>query len=103
MEAVGKLLETILMHYERKDYVSAEKLLDNLLISHPNFHRAWLREILSRIIIPSGFMVFLIVGAVMMIKRGEIALSLVVIASAVFCMFWLKRDAGQAVQNWPCP
>ena len=186
MESVGKLLETILMHYEQKDYVSAEKLLDNLLVSHPNFHRAWflkgvvleetgrndeagkyyekagncftlwfrlamqlqevdpqramvyfdrvsemdkknnmiwfykgmlseklgnieaartcfrnmspLREILSRIIIPSGFMVFLIIGAVMMIKRNEKALSLIVIASAVFCMFWLKRDAGQAVQ-----
>jgi len=33
-----------------------------------------------------------------MIKRGETALSVVVIASAVFCMFWLKRDAGHAVQ-----
>ena len=57
-----------------------------------------LREILSRVIIPLGFMVFLIVGFVMMIKRGEKALSLTVIASAVFCMFWLKRDAGQALQ-----
>jgi tetratricopeptide (TPR) repeat protein len=186
MEAVGNQLEIILKHYEQKDYVSAEKMLDDLLVSHPNFHRAWflkgvvleetgrkdeaskfydkagncftlwfrlamqlqeadpqraivyfdrvsemddknnmiwfhkgllserlgnlaearrcfrqlapLREILSRIIIPSGFMVFLIIGAVMMIKRGENALSLVVIASAAFCMFWLKRDAGQAVQ-----
>jgi tetratricopeptide (TPR) repeat protein len=186
MEALGKQLETILAHYEQKDYASAEKLLDNILISHPNFHRAWflkgvileetgkkdeagkfydkagncftlwlrlamqlqevdpqramlyfdrvsemdqknniiwfykgmlserlgkieeakrcfrqlspLREILSRIVIPSGFMVFLIIGAVMMIKRNETALSLVVIASAVFCIFWLKRDAGQAVQ-----
>jgi tetratricopeptide (TPR) repeat protein len=186
METVGKLLETILEHYEQKDYVNAEKLLDNLLVSQPNFHRAWflkgvvfeetgrkddarkyydkagncftlwfrlamqlesvdpqrammyfdrvaemdknnnmiwfhkgmlservgnieearrcfrslspLREILSRIIIPSGFMVFLIIGAVMMIKRNEISLSLIVIASAVFCLFWLKRDAGQAVQ-----
>ena len=186
MEAVGKQLEAILMHYEQKDYVNAEKLLDNLLVSHPNFHRAWflkgvvleetgrkdeagkyyekagncftlwfrlamqlqevdpqralvyfdrvnemdkknnmiwfykgmlseklgnigearrcfrnlspLREFFSRIVIPSGFMVFLIVGAVMMIKRGETALSVIVIASGVFCMFWLKRDAGQAVQ-----
>jgi len=186
MEAVGKLLENILMHYEQKEYVSAEKLLDDLLVSQPNFHRAWflkgvileetgrtveagkyyekagncftlwfrlamqlqevdplramayfdkvsgmdkknnmiwfykgmlserlgnldeakscfrnlsaLREIFSRIIIPSGFMVFLIIGAVMMIKRGEKALSLIVIASAIFCMFWLKRDAGTAVQ-----
>jgi len=186
MEAVGKLLETILMHYEQKDYVSAEKLLDNILVSHPNFHRAWflkgvileetgrndeagkfydkagncftlwfrlamqlqevdpqramvyfdrvsemdkknnmiwfykgmvseklgnieearrcfrnlspLREFFSRIVIPSGFMIFLIIGTVMMIKSGETALSLIVLASAVFCMFWLKRDAGQAVQ-----
>ncbi|MBS1113046.1 MAG: Tetratricopeptide 1 repeat-containing protein [Nitrospirae bacterium] len=186
MEAVGKQLETILMHYEQKDYVSAEKLLDNLLLSHPNFHRAWflkgvvleetgkkdqaakyydkagncftlwfrlamqlqevdpqramvyfdrvsemdkknnmiwfykgmvseklgnieearrcfrnlspLREFFSRIVIPSGFMIFLIIGTVMMIKSGETALSLIVLASAVFCMFWLKRDAGQAVQ-----
>ena len=186
MEDVGKQLETILKDYEQKDYASAEKQLDDLLVSHPNFHRAWflkgvvmeetgrkdeagkyydkagncftlwfrlalqlqetdpqramlyfdrvsemdqknnmiwfykgmlsermgniaeakrcfgnlspLREILSRIVIPSGFMVFLIIGAVMMIQRGEMALSLVVIASAVFCLFWLKRDAGQAVQ-----
>jgi tetratricopeptide (TPR) repeat protein len=186
MEAVGKLLENILMHYEQKEYVSAEKLLDDLLVFQPNFHRAWflkgvileetgrtveagkyyekagncftlwfrlamqlqevdplramayfdkvsgmdkknnmiwfykgmlserlgnldearscfrnlsvLREIFSRIIIPSGFMVFLIIGAVMMIKRGEKALSLIVIASAIFCTCWLKRDAGTAVQ-----
>ena len=186
MESAGKLLETLLTHYEQKDYVSAEKLVDDLLVSQPNFHRAWflkavileetgrkdeagkfydksgncftlwfrlamqlqevdpqrammyfdrvsemdknnnmiwfykgmlseklgnieearrcfrnlspLREFFSRIVIPSGFMVFLIVGAVMMIKRGETALSVIVIASAVFCMFWLKRDAGQAVQ-----
>jgi len=186
MEAVGKQLETILMHYEQKDYLSAEKMLDSLLVSHPNFHRAWflkavvleetgrkdeagkfydkagncftlwfrlamqlqevdpqramlyfdrvsemdkknnmiwfykgmlseklgnieearrcfrnlspLREMLSRIIIPSGFMVILVAGAFMMIKRGDLALSLVVIASAFFCIFWLKRDAGQAVQ-----
>ena len=185
MEAVGKQLETILIHYEQKDYVSAEKLLDDLLVSHPNFHRAWflkgvvleetgrkdeaakyydkagncftlwfrlamqlqevdpqrammyfdrvsemdknnnmiwfykgmlseklgnieearrcfnslspLREFFSRIVIPSGFMIFLIIGTVMMIKSGETALSLIVLASAVFCMFWLKRDAGQAV------
>jgi hypothetical protein len=57
-----------------------------------------LREFFSRIVIPSGFMIFLIIGTVMMIKSGETALSLIVLASAVFCMFWLKRDAGQAVQ-----
>jgi hypothetical protein len=34
----------------------------------------------------------------MMIKRGEQGLAAVVIASAVFCAFWLKRDAGKAIQ-----
>jgi protein-S-isoprenylcysteine O-methyltransferase Ste14 len=56
------------------------------------------REVLSRIFIPLGFMIFLISGAVMMIKRGEQGLAAVVIASAVFCAFWLKRDAGRAIQ-----
>jgi tetratricopeptide (TPR) repeat protein len=56
------------------------------------------REILSRIVIPLGFMIFLIGGGVMMIKRGNRALASLVIASAVFCLFWLKRDAGTALQ-----
>ena len=41
MEAIGKQLELILKCYEQKDYINAEKLLDNLLVSHPNFQRAW--------------------------------------------------------------
>jgi tetratricopeptide (TPR) repeat protein len=57
-----------------------------------------LREILSRIVIPTGFMLFLVVGAVMMLRRGEKTLASIVVASAVFCLFWLKRDAGKAVQ-----
>ena len=56
------------------------------------------KEILSRIVIPAGFMIFLIAGAVAMIERGEKGLAAIVIASAVFCLFWLKRDAGTAVQ-----
>ena len=57
-----------------------------------------LREVLSRVFIPLGFMVIMIAGASMMIKRGDNALATVVIASAVFCVFWLKRDGGKAVQ-----
>jgi tetratricopeptide (TPR) repeat protein len=56
-----------------------------------------LKEVLSKIFIPLGFMIFLISGGAMMIKRGEQGLAAVVIASAVFCAFWLKRDAGKAV------
>ncbi len=57
-----------------------------------------LREVLSRIIIPLGFTILLVSGAVMMIRRGDRALASVVIASAVFCLFWLKRDGGKAAQ-----
>jgi len=56
------------------------------------------KEVLSRIFIPLGFMIFLISGGTMMFTRGEYGLAAVVIASAVFCVFWLKRDAGKAIQ-----
>ena len=57
-----------------------------------------LREVLSRIIIPLGFMILLISGAVMMIRRGDRALASVVVASAVFCLFWLKRDGARPLR-----
>ena len=186
MESMSRLLNKILGHYEKKEYDAAEKSVDMLLVSHPDFHRGqfmkavileetgraadaekhylkagnrftlwsrlavqlqdidpdraimyyervtrmdpqnsllWLnlgelyekkgrpddarecfrnlspvKEVLSRIFIPLGFMIFLISGAVMMIQRGEQGLPAVVIASAVFCAFWLKRDAGKAIK-----
>jgi tetratricopeptide (TPR) repeat protein len=186
MDSIRKLLEKILKYYEKKEYDGAEKAVDELLASHPDFHRAqflkavileetgrsdeaekhyakagnkftlWLRlalqlhtvdperaliyyervskmdpqnnlvwfnlgnlyekmrrfdearlcfrnlspvkEIASRIFIPLGFMIFLVGGAILMIQRGEKALASLVIASAIFCLFWLKRDGGMAVQ-----
>ncbi len=186
MEAIGKLLERALSHYEKKEYGEAEKAADELITSHPDFHRGqflkavileetgraseaekhydkagnrftlWYRlamqlqsidpqrslqyyervssmdpqnnmiwfslgtlyeqmgrtddarrcfrnlspakEIVSRIFIPLGFMILLISGAVMMIRHGDKGLPAVIIASAVFCLFWLKRDGGRAVQ-----
>jgi len=186
MESIGKLLEKAITHYEKKEYDSAEKTVDELLASHPDFHRAqflkavileetgrageaekhyakagnkftlWIRlalqlhdvdperaityyersskmdpqnnlilfnmgnlfekmrrfdearmcfrnlapvkEIASRIFIPLGFMIFLAAGAILMIQRGEKALASLMIASAVFCLIWLKRDGGKAVQ-----
>lgn len=56
------------------------------------------REILSRIIVPVGFMAFLIGGAIAMFQRGNRTMSLLVAAAAVFCLLWLKRDAGTAVK-----
>jgi len=55
------------------------------------------REIASRIVIPSGFLLFLLIGGILMLSRGEKMLSLFAFASAVICLFWLKRDAGTAV------
>jgi tetratricopeptide (TPR) repeat protein len=186
MEAVGKLLENILAHYEKKEYAAAEKLVNDLIEIDPNFHRAWFlkgiifeetgrsdkaqeyfaksgnvftlmfrlalqlqdsdplraltyfdrlaemdpqnnmlwfnrglvyeklgnrneaaasfkhvapgREILSRIVVPLLFMFFLTGGGIMMFLRGDKTLSSLVIASAVFCLFWLKRDMGKALQ-----
>ena len=186
MESIGKALEKTLSHYEKKEYDAAERAVDELIASKPEFHRGqflkavileetgraseaeryydkagnrftlWCRlaaqlrtadperaityyervskmdpqnnmiwfdlgnlyekmgrrdqarscfrnlqpvkEVLSRIFIPLGFMIFLASGAVMMIQRGEKGLTAVVIASAVFCVFWLKRDGGKALQ-----
>ncbi len=56
------------------------------------------REILSRVIVPVGFMGFLIGGAIAMLRRGNTAMALLVALGAAFCLFWLKRDAGTAVQ-----
>ncbi len=185
MESISKLLNMILGHYEKKEYDAAEKAVDMLLVSHPDFHRGqfmkavileetgrgdaaeqhyarsgnrytlWSRlavqlhdidpnraliyyervtkadpqnnllwyglgelyekmgrpddarecyrnlspvkEVLSKILIPLGFMIFLLSGAIAMIQRGERGLAAVVIASAIFCVFWLKRDAGKSV------
>ena len=186
MESIGNLLNQILGHYEKKEYEAAEKAVDALLASHPDFHRGqfmkavileetgraadaeehyvkagnrytlWSRlamqlqdidpdraityyertakadpqnsvlwfnlgelyerkgrpgdarecyrnlspvkEVLSKIFIPLGFMIFLLSGGAMMFQRGERGLAAVVIAAAVFCAFWLKRDAGTAVR-----
>jgi len=186
MESISKLLNQILDHYKKKEYVAAENAADMLIASHPDFHRGqfmkavileetgraadaerhyekagnrytlwsrlamqlqdadpdraimyyervtkmdpennllWfnlgelyekkgrhddarecyrnvspIKEVLSKIFIPLGFMIFLISGGAMMIQRGEKGLAAVVIASAIFCAFWLKRDAGKAIQ-----
>lgn len=57
-----------------------------------------LREVVTRIITPVGFIVFLIIGANMMFQRKQMGLAALVIGSAIFCLFWLKRDAGKAIQ-----
>ena len=174
------------MHYEKKEYASAEKLVNDLIEIDPKFHRAWFlkgiifeetgrpdeageffaksgnvftlmfrlalqlqnsdpqralsyfdrltemdpennlvwlnrgllleqagrrgeaaesfkhlspgREILSRVFVPLLFMFFLAGGGIVMFMKGDKTLSLLVMASAVFCFFWLKRDAPKTLQ-----
>ncbi len=186
MKSIGKALETILSHYEKKEYGPAEKAADELIASYPDFNQGqflkavileetgraqeaekyyekagnkftlWYRlamqlqetdpqralvyyervsaadpqnnmlwfnlgtlyekqgrpdearrcfrnlspakEVVSKILIPLGFMIFLISGGIAMIRHGDRGLPVVVFASAVFCLFWLKRDGGRALQ-----
>ncbi len=186
MEGIGKQLEKIIAHYEKKEYAEAEQAADKLLAAYPDFPRGqfmkavileetgraadaephylkagnrftlWsrlamqlhdidpkraltyyervikmdpnnnvlllglgdiyekmgrredarasyrklslIREVVVRIITPIGFIVFLIIGAFMMVKREQPGLAALVIGSAAFCLFWLKRDAGKAIQ-----
>ena len=57
-----------------------------------------LREIMSRIFIPGGFLIFLLAGAAAMFQRGEHVLSWIVLASALFCLVWMRRDSGLAIK-----
>ena len=56
------------------------------------------REVVSRVMIPLGFLILLVVGGIAMLGRGDKGWAIVVFASAAFCLFWLKRDGGKALQ-----
>ena len=58
------------------------------------------REALSRILIPLGFLIIMISGVVIMIKRGDRSLAFFLVLSAGVCLLWLKRDGGKAVRMW---
>ena len=186
MQSIGKLFETSIALYEKKDYKEAERTIDELLSIHPDFQRGqfmkavileetgrankaeehyakagnrytlwfrlasqledidpqralqyyervgkydtqnnmlWfslgnlyekmgksgdagtcfrkmqlLREVLSRVFIPLGFLIIMVAGARLMLLRRDYGLAAVVVASGVFCLFWLRRDGGKAFQ-----
>lgn len=186
MRSIGRLLETTIAHYEKKEYQAAEKTVNELISAHPDFqqgqflkavildetgrtdeaekyyarsgnrHTLWirlalqlenadpqrsimyyeraagndaqnnllwfnlgnlyekmgrpgdartcykklspLREVFSRILIPAGFLILLTTGGIMMFQRGDSALGSVAILSALFCVYWLRRDGSKAVQ-----
>jgi Tfp pilus assembly protein PilF len=55
------------------------------------------REVFSRILSPLGFFIIMIAGAIAMLKRNDMILGSLVVASAAVCFFWLKRDGGQVL------
>jgi tetratricopeptide (TPR) repeat protein len=56
------------------------------------------KEVFSKIFIPVGFMVILLVSAIVMMRMGERVFLWFVITSALFCLFWIKRDTVMALQ-----
>lgn len=56
------------------------------------------KEVFSKVFIPVGFMVILLVSAIVMMRMGERVFLWFVLVSAIFCIFWIKRDAGTALQ-----
>ena len=58
------------------------------------------REALSRILIPLGFLIIMISGAFIMVKRGDRTLAFFLVLSAGVCLMWLRRDGTKAVRMW---
>lgn len=56
-----------------------------------------LRDVFSKFVIPLAFCTGLFISGYVMIRRGEVPLSLLVTMSAMFCLFWLKHDGLTAV------
>jgi hypothetical protein len=57
-----------------------------------------MKEIMSRIFIPGGFLIFLLSGALALFQRGERVLFWIVLASGFFCLIWIRRDSGLAIK-----
>lgn len=55
------------------------------------------REVLTRLLSPLGFFIIMVAGAIAMLRRGDLILASLVIASAAICFLWLKRDGGQVL------
>lgn len=56
------------------------------------------KEVLSKIVIPGGFMALLIGSGVLLLQRGEKIISMFTFVSALVCLLWLKRDGTMALR-----
>jgi Tfp pilus assembly protein PilF len=67
----------------------ARKCLNNI---------SMMKEIVSKLLTPFGFLVIMIAGSIAMINRGNLGLGSLVILSGIVCLVWLKRDGGRVIQ-----
>jgi Tfp pilus assembly protein PilF len=56
------------------------------------------KEALSKLLSPLGFLIIMIAGSIAMFKRDNAALASLVVASGVVCLLWLKRDATRVLE-----
>ncbi len=56
------------------------------------------RDVIARLLSPLGFLIIMVTGSIMMLKRGDTAFASLVILSAIICIFWLKRDGGRVLR-----
>lgn len=57
-----------------------------------------MKEFVSKLLSPLGFLIIMVAGSIAMFNRGNTGLGVLVVASGIVCLFWLKRDGGRVLQ-----
>ncbi len=81
--SMGKIYEKLGRKHE------AQKCFNNIAI---------MKEIVSKVLSPFGFLIVMIAGSIAMFKRGNSGLGSLVVISGIVCLAWLKRDGGRVLQ-----
>ncbi len=59
---------------------------------------ALMKEIVTKLLSPLGFLIIMIAGSIAMFRRGNYALASLVVLSGIVCLVWLKRDGGRVLE-----
>jgi tetratricopeptide (TPR) repeat protein len=81
--SMGKLYEKL----KRPD--QARKCFNNISL---------MKEIVSKLLSPLGFLIIMVAVSIAMFKRGNLGLGSLVALSGIVCLVWLKRDGGRVIQ-----
>ncbi len=57
-----------------------------------------MKEIVSKLLSPLGFLIVMVAGSIAMFNRGNAGLGSLVVLSGIVCLVWLKRDGGRVIQ-----